>query len=408
MEESPNGLKPPKPQKRGLTKRPMYILLLAVAVILGFLYYAIEQTDNRTKKQEAEQKTQPDERPLIQGQGPGLSLPSATTPAVVTAGKDGEGSPSEPIVVVQRDDSADKEAETLRKNRQQTYLAALSSPLLAKRSGTSAAGQSPPQAESSASSATATSSVQTSTSGAQPSESYDPAADADKENFFRRADTRNGESGWLSRHTREPGRKYEVKTGTVIPAMMVTGVNSDLPGVMIAQVSQTVYDSATGQHPLLPQGAKLYGVYDARVIYGQRRVLTAWNRVVFPDGSSVTLGAMPGADIAGSAGFEDEVNNHYLRIFGSAMLMSTITAGTSYAVDSTGTFSADSTRMTFQDSMASALAAQMGATSLRLLEKNLNIKPTLEIRPGYTFNVICTKDVAFSKPYAVGTGEERP
>ena len=74
---------------------------------------------------------------------------------------------------------------------------------------------------------------------------------------------------------------------------MVTGINSDLPGNIIAQVSQNVFDTATGNHLLLPQGAKLFGVYDSRVIYGQERVLVAWNRVVFPDGSAVTLGACP-------------------------------------------------------------------------------------------------------------------
>jgi len=114
---------------------------------------------------------------------------------------------------------------------------------------------------------------------------------------------------------------------------MISGINSDLPGSLIAQVSQNVYDTATGHHLLVPQGAKLYGVYDSRVVYGQSRVLVAWNRLIFPDGSAVTLGAMPGADISGYAGYEDLLNNHYLRIFGSAFLMSLVTGGTSYAMD---------------------------------------------------------------------------
>jgi type IV secretion system protein VirB10 len=154
---------------------------------------------------------------------------------------------------------------------------------------------------------------------------------------------------------------------------------------------------------LIPQGAKLYGVYDSRVIYGQSRVLIAWNRVIFPDGSSVTLGAMPGADISGYAGFKDKADNHYLRIFGSAVLMSLVTGGMSYAVDqasnneSSGNGNADST--TLQDEMTAALAAQLGQTTLQVLQKNLNIKPTLEIKPGYQFNVVVTKDVAFAGAY---------
>ena len=118
---------------------------------------------------------------------------------------------------------------------------------------------------------------------------------------------------------------------------MLSGVNSELPGNLIAQVSQNIYDSARGRNLLIPQGSKLHGVYDSRVIYGQERVLIAWNRIIFPDGSAFTLGAMPGADMAGYAGFNDDVNNHYLRIFGSAMLMSGIMGDTAYAMDSFNT-----------------------------------------------------------------------
>ena len=128
--------------------------------------------------------------------------------------------------------------------------------------------------------------------------------------------------------------------------------------------------------------------------------MIAWNRVIFPDGSAVTLGAMPGADMSGSAGFTDQVNNHYLRIFGSAMLMSLITGGTSYAVDSASNSNNSTAQTTtVQDSMASALATQLGQTTQMLLQRNLNIKPTLEIRSGYQFNVIVTKDVVFKGAY---------
>ena len=231
---------------------------------------------------------------------------------------------------------------------------------------------------------------------ARGEDSYNPAADRDKEGFFNRADRHH----WLSPYTREAGLPYEIKTGTVIPGVMITGVNSDLPGSMIAQVSHHVYDTATGRHLLIPQGSKLYGAYDSRVIYGQSRVLIAWNRVIFPDGSAVTLGAMPGTDMSGYAGFADQVDNHYLRIFGSSMLMSLITGSTSYAVDSVSN-GAGSGRdaTTVQDAMASALAAQLGQTTQTLLQRNLNIKPTLEIRPGYQFNVVVTKDIAFRSAY---------
>ena len=226
---------------------------------------------------------------------------------------------------------------------------------------------------------------------------YDPAADKDKEAFFNRAEK---DASWILPHSRTAGQPLELKTGTIIPGLMVTGINSDLPGNIIAQVSQNVFDTATGRQLLIPQGAKLFGVYDSRVIYGQERVLVAWNRLVFPDGSAVTLGAMPGSDMAGNAGYTDEVNNHYLRIFGSAILMSMITGGMSYSMDSLdNSGGGDDDSPTLQDEMGSALAAQLGQATLQLLQKNLNLKPTLEIRPGYQFNVIVTKDLVFERPY---------
>jgi type IV secretion system protein VirB10 len=237
----------------------------------------------------------------------------------------------------------------------------------------------------------------------QPSgpDAYDPAADRDKEAFFKRS--RSDAREWVLPYTREAGLSFELKTGTVIPGVMVSGINSDLPGHLIAQVSQNVYDTATGKDLLLPQGARLFGVYDSRVVYGQSRVLIAWNRVVFPDGSSLMLEAMPGTDISGYAGYQDKVDNHYLRIFGSAVLMSMVSGGMSYAVDQVSnndSGSDEESGTTVQDEMTAALAAQLGQTTLQLLQKNLNIKPTLEIRPGYQFNVIVTKDIVFRGAYA--------
>ena len=206
------------------------------------------------------------------------------------------------------------------------------------------------------------------------------------------------EDDWQLPYTRKAGADLEIKTGTVIPGVMLTGINSDLPGSIIAQVSQNVFDTATGRHLLIPQGARLFGAYDSRIVYGQRRVLVAWNRVVFPDGSAVTLGAMPGTDMAGYAGYEDKVDNHYLRIFGSAVMMALITGGMSYSVDKL-TPDNDSDKITAQGELGTALASQLGQATTRLLERNINIKPTLEIRPGYQFNIVATKDITFEQPY---------
>lgn len=234
---------------------------------------------------------------------------------------------------------------------------------------------------------------------ADPSSGYNPADQKDKEAFLRErsADTRGI---WTLPNARVPGAACEIKTGTVIPGIMLSGINSDLPGQLIAQVSQNVYDTATGQHVLIPQGSRLVGRYDSRIVMGQERVLIAWNRILFPDGSSVDMGSMPGADQAGYAGFTDRVNNHYFRIFGSAFLMSLITGGMSYGMDALRPDSGgDNQNPTVQDEMGSALAAQMGQASLQLLQKNINIQPTLEVRPGYRFNLVVVKDVIFDAPY---------
>src|SRR5690606_12184961 len=130
---------------------------------------------------------------------------------------------------------------------------------------------------------------------------------------------------------------YEVKAGSLVPAVLITQANSDLPGQLIAQVRENVFDTATGAHLLIPQGTRAIGVYDSLVAFGQERVLVAWQRLIFPDGSSLNLESMPGTDLAGAAGFHDRVRRDYVRIFGGAILLSAISAGLQI---SQGTFAA--------------------------------------------------------------------
>ena len=404
-EESPNSLKPPKVTTEKMKKWPLYVTFLAVLSLFGVLFYSVNYGTGSRKEAEKKPVEVSQEKPLATLEGHGLSLqPPANTPAVIGAPESTESRKKEPLVVV-RDDAAKSREDVVKQERErqrakdQAYMTALSSPLIAKRTEAGKGDKSADKATSGSRTTggnTQTAVIQQPVALSATDNQVDPnASDRDKEQFFNRS----GRDEWLSPHTREPGRPCEIKTGTVIPGIMVSGINSDLPGSLIAQVSQNVYDTATGHHLLIPQGSKLYGTYDSRVVYGQSRVLVAWNRLNFPDGSAVTLGAMPGTDISGYAGYEDQVNNHYLRIFGSSLLMSMITGGTSYAMDSTSNSSNDSNRTTVQDSMAAALAAQMGQSTMSLLQKNLNIKPTLEIRPGYQFNVIVTKDVVFQEPY---------
>lgn len=200
---------------------------------------------------------------------------------------------------------------------------------------------------------------------------------------------------WNLNSRREASSRYEVKTGFVIPATLVTGINSEIQGQVQAQVSQNVYDSATGHYLLIPQGSKLIGEYVSNIAYGQNRIMIAWQRVIFPDSSSLDIGAMAGADQAGYSGFEDQVNHHYFRLFGSAVLMSGIIAGVNLSQDSNST----GDRQRASDAMSEALGNQLGQVTAQLINKNLNISPTINIRPGYRFNVIVTKDLIFTEPY---------
>ncbi|GHV49812.1 putative conjugal transfer protein TrbI [Deltaproteobacteria bacterium] len=391
-DKSPNSLEPVKKiHVAKMSRWPLYAFLIIVLLLFGALVYSVNFAHNQDKDQAGTPKVdiREEEKPLIMGEGKGLALPPPNTPAIAQPEK--APAKPDPLIVVrdnkQEPDQYLRELENIRRMKAQAQLTALSAPLGVKTASTvalsSIQGEKKPEFEK----------------GSGPDlyglreSAYDPSADKDKEAFFTRA---GRDESWILQHGRMAGQALEIKTGSVIPSVMVTGVNSDLPGNIIAQVSQNVWDTASGRKLLIPQGAKLFGVY------GQERVLVAWNRIVFPDGSSFTLGAMPGSDMSGYAGYTDEINNHYLRIFGSAVLMSLISGGMAYTIDSLDSSSGQNSVPSMQQEMGSALAAQLGQATMQLLQKNLNIKPTLEIRPGYQFNVIVTKDLVFEAPYAAG------
>jgi len=201
--------------------------------------------------------------------------------------------------------------------------------------------------------------------------------------FLRRTTNK----GYLQQQKEKAISKYEIKAGWVIPAILITGINSDLPGSILAQVSQNVYDTATGRYLLIPQGTKLVGEYKSNVLYGQERVLTAWTRLVFPNGDTLNLENMSGTSPDGYSGFTDQVNNHYLRIFGSAFLLSSISAGIAMSDNSTGE------KETNADKAMSQAIDKISDVASEMMRKNMNISPTLEIRPGYKFNIFVTKDI---------------
>lgn len=208
--------------------------------------------------------------------------------------------------------------------------------------------------------------------------------------------TETGDKWTLDSSVQAP-KRLSIITGSVLPATLITGINSDLPGKIIAQVSQNVYDSPTGRFMLVPQGTKIFGTYESGVVYGQERVLVSWNRLIFPDGKTIDIGSMNGTDQAGYSGMNDQVNNHYLRLFTSSFLLSVISAGITYSQDKYTSNNENGT--TASSAMAQSFGSQMGNTALQMIQKNMNISPTLEIRPGFKINVMVTKDIIFSKPY---------
>jgi type IV secretion system protein VirB10 len=181
----------------------------------------------------------------------------------------------------------------------------------------------------------------------------------------------------------------EVKAGTVIPATLITGVNSDLPGQLVAQVSRNVYDTATGRRLLIPQGARLVGAYDSGVTTGQSRVLVAWTRLIYPDGSSIDLGSMPGSDAGGYAGLRDRVDNHTRRVWGNALLLSLFSAGVQLSQPRAVVGQEET-----PGQVASAqLGQQLGQLGMEQARRGLQVQPTLQIRPGFNMNVQVTQDL---------------
>lgn len=219
----------------------------------------------------------------------------------------------------------------------------------------------------------------------------DPNMQAQKQDFAQRQLT----SGYLPFKKRQQLSPYEVKTGSVIPAVMISGINSDLPGQIIAQVKETVYDTATGQYPLIPQGTRLVGSYDSFVAIGQEGALVAWNRLVFPDGATLELLNMPGQDAGGYAGFRDIVNNHYLRTYGNAILLSLVGAG--YQI-SQPKQTGEGLTATNRDILAGQLGQQLSQISGEKIRQSMQIQPTIEIRPGYEFIVAVNRDMIL-EPY---------
>ena len=210
-----------------------------------------------------------------------------------------------------------------------------------------------------------------------------------KEAFLKAGSTETRNSGSL----RMPTSPYQVIAGTVIAGALVTGIKSDLPGDVIATVTEPVYDTAIGKFVLIPQGSRILGRYNSQVSYGQSRVQVVWNRVILPDTSSLTLDNLAGADPAGNSGPEDGVDWHWDRIFAGAALTTLLGVGAELAAPENrqnGDRVINAGRNSLQDSVN-----QVGQEMTR---RNLNIQPTLTERPGLPVRIIVNRDLVL-RPY---------
>jgi len=188
---------------------------------------------------------------------------------------------------------------------------------------------------------------------------------------------------------RAPVSPYVLQAGNVIPAAMVTGLRSDLPGQVVAQVTENVYDSPSGRYLLIPQGSRLVGQYDAQVSFGQSRVLLVWNRLLLPNGRSIVLERQPGADSGGYAGLEDGVNYHWGKLFTAAGLATLLGVATELGQDD-------------EDEIVRAIRESgqdtVGRAGDQLVRRQMDVQPTLTVRPGFPVRVIVTRDLVL-EPY---------
>ncbi len=389
----------PKPVKR-LSKKALGALIgISLLAVGGAATWALRspQKDASTP----EQLYSTDRKPAAEGLAglptdygavpPGVPplgppLPGDLGGPILSAQEEGRMAPGDPAAGPPPLSAAEQAAQAEHDRRLQERRAALGSPLLAlggqQRSAVMAG-----QAVASAPEAPA--------SGFTPPASAEPSArtTADRRDTFT-APTPGDSQFAVSARVQSPASPYAVMAGSVISAALITGLNSDLPGQVIATVTAPVFDTATGRHLLIPQGARLLGLYDSNVGYGEERALLVWTRLILPDGSSIALERMPAADQAGYAGVADRVDHHWRRLATGALLSTLLGVGAELAApDSQG---GDGRviiagRDGLQDSVN-----QIGQEITR---RNLDIKPTITVRPGFPIRVMVNRDLVMMRPY---------
>ena len=203
--------------------------------------------------------------------------------------------------------------------------------------------------------------------------------------------------------------RYELKAGSLIPAILVTAVNSDMPGNIIGQVSENVYDTSSGRFLLIPKGTRIVGVYSSQVSFGQNRVLVVWNRLVFPDGTTLNIAGTPGIDQGGSSGLRGRVNEHWDQMIKAALLASAFVVGAEVLYPSEDN---NSTWGNNDKKSPGEIASEQVATAIlnvgnKLIDRAMSIQPTITIKSGYRFNLFVQQDLIFPETYKVPENLDR-
>jgi len=207
-----------------------------------------------------------------------------------------------------------------------------------------------------------------------------------------RGDSGDADEARLDARLLPPRSRYELQAGHVIPAALVTALNADLPGRVIAQVTAPVYDSVSGDHLLIPQGARLIGTYQSGARYGDRRILLVWNRLILPNGWSINLQGMEASDPAGASGLTDRTDHHLDRLAGAVLLSSIIGVAANETED-------DGEGSSLSQSLGDAAAQQAAQTGARIVDRELSVRPTLTVRAGAPVRVLVSRDIQL-RPYA--------
>ncbi|MER9527144.1 TrbI/VirB10 family protein [Mesorhizobium sp. M0292] len=218
-------------------------------------------------------------------------------------------------------------------------------------------------------------------------------AEGDQNNQQRKLDfvSQRSTNGIYNPHALQtPASLYQIMAGSVIAASLITGINSDLPGLVVAQVTENVHDSVTGTILLIPQGSRLIGSYDSVVAFGQKRALLVWQRIVMPNGSSIQIDNLPATDAAGYAGLEDKVDFHTWQLIKGVAVATLLGVGTELSFGENESDLVKAIRESTQQNVSQA--------GQRITEKNLNIQPTITVRPGWPLRVIVHKDLVL-RPY---------